>query len=246
LIVQAVGTPYKEEAQVAYTMAQKILLENGLTMSEVDALTADEQRKLAANEGMTTMGKRHVDWLLRLARIIARNFRVRHYVYHNGWGKYQTHHIRMVGLADDVTVARDVYASARAVAERLATAYAKEPGVLLGHLCQTRGAVSLSEVNAADKAAATRQIKGIWLEGFLDGLEARFAEQVKASASMAPSRSPRRRRPRITPRDNGLEASSCCCKLLGMRQDHPVACRTDMTPYRAADRCVARQKGGRA
>jgi hypothetical protein len=95
-IAQAEGTPYKEEAQVAYTMAQKILLENGLTMSEVDALTADEQRKLVANEEMTNMGKRHVDWLLRLARIIARNFRVRHYIYHHRWGKYQTHHIRMV------------------------------------------------------------------------------------------------------------------------------------------------------
>jgi hypothetical protein len=185
LIAQAEGTPYKEEAQVAYTMAQKILLENGLTMSEVDALTADEQRKLVANEEMTNMGKRHVDWLLRLARIIARNFRVRHYIYHHRWGKYQTHHIRMVGLAEDVTVARDVYASARAVAERLATAYAKAPGVLLDHLRQTRGAVSLSDVSAAEKAVATRQIKGIWREGFLDGLEARFAEQVKASASMA-------------------------------------------------------------
>jgi hypothetical protein len=45
--------------------------------------------------------------------------------------------------------------------------------------------ISLSDVSAAETAAATRQIKGIWLEGFLDGLEARFAEQVKASASMA-------------------------------------------------------------
>jgi hypothetical protein len=55
LIAQAEGTPYKEEAQVAYTMAQKILLENGLTMSEVDALMADEQRKLVANSYVDSM-----------------------------------------------------------------------------------------------------------------------------------------------------------------------------------------------
>jgi hypothetical protein len=54
-IAQAEGTPYKEEAQVAYTMAQKILLENGLTMSEVDALMADEQRKLVANSYVDSM-----------------------------------------------------------------------------------------------------------------------------------------------------------------------------------------------
>jgi hypothetical protein len=28
-------------------------------------------------------------------------------------------------------------------------------------------------------------------------------------------------------------ASSSCCKMLGMRQGHPIACRTDMFPCRA-------------
>jgi hypothetical protein len=185
LIAQAEGTPYKEEAQVAYTMAQRILLEHGLTMQEVDALSQEDQKTLVENADLVSMGRRHCDWLLSLARVIALNFRCKLYISHTGWGSSQAHHIRLVGLAEDVTVARDVYASARAVAERLATAYAKEPGVLLGHLRQTRGVVSLSDVSAGQKAAATRQIKGIWLEGFLDGLEARFAEQVKASASMA-------------------------------------------------------------
>jgi hypothetical protein len=126
LLRQADGTSFKEEAETAILMAQRILAENGMTMEEVDALSHEEQKKLGANEQMVTMGHRHSEWLLSLARVICRQFRTKHYINHTGWGAQEKHHIRIVGLAEDVAICRDVYTYARETAERLAKAYAKQ------------------------------------------------------------------------------------------------------------------------
>jgi hypothetical protein len=185
LLRQADGTSYKEEAETALLMAQRILCEHGMTMEEVDALSHEEQKTLVANEQMVTMGHRHSEWLLNLARVLCRQFRCKHYINHTGWGQQKKHHIRIVGLAEDVAVCRDVYAYARQTAERLAKAYAKQPGVVMDHIISKDYWYRCAEPAPDQKAAATKEVKAIWLDGFCEGLKAKFAEQLTRSESMA-------------------------------------------------------------
>jgi hypothetical protein len=184
LLRQADGTSFKEEAETAILMAQKVLAENGMTMEEVDALSAEEQKTLVANEQVVSMGYYHNEWLLSLARVLCRQFRTKHYISHT-WQQRQKHHIRVVGLAEDVAVVRDVYAYARQTAERLAKAYAAQPGVVGDHLYQKDPWKWESEWSPAQKAAGNREVQKLWLEGFCEGLAARFKEQVQFSESMA-------------------------------------------------------------
>jgi Protein of unknown function (DUF2786) len=185
LLRQADGTSYKEEAETALLMAQRILCEHGMTMEEVDALSHEEQKTLVANEQMVTMGHRHSEWLLNLARVLCRQFRCKHYINHTGGGQQKKHHIRIVGLAEDVAVCRDVYAYARQTAERLAKAYAKQPGVVMDHIISKDYWYRYCEPTPAQKAAANKEVQALWKEGFIKGLQDKFREQVERSESMA-------------------------------------------------------------
>jgi hypothetical protein len=133
---------------------------------------------------MVSMGYYHNEWLLALARVLCKNFRCRHYISHT-WQPRTQHYIRIVGLAEDVAVCRDVYAYARQTAERLAKAYAKKPGVVENHLYQKDSWRFFSEWSPAQKAAANKEMQRSFLQGFCEGLEAKFREQVQRSESMA-------------------------------------------------------------
>jgi hypothetical protein len=67
----------------------------------------------------------------------------------------------------------------------LAKAYAKKPGVVLDHIISKDYWYRYAEPTPSQKAAANREIQKVWLEGFCEGLKAKFKEQVQQSESLA-------------------------------------------------------------
>jgi hypothetical protein len=192
LLAQAAGTPYPQEAQTAYTMAQKLMLENGISAAEVDALPRSEQEALVADEVIDQPTTYYLEWALDLAEVVAENFRCkalwRMRTRRSDGVKVPTI-LRFVGLIDDVVVARDVYRSVTQEAPRLAKEYSHAPGCVETYLANLYDLdPSLPHpwaFDAADRRWAHRELQTSFLKRFLEGLEVQFREQVDADPSLA-------------------------------------------------------------
>jgi hypothetical protein len=193
LLAKAQTTNFEAEAQTFLAKAQEILAENGLSMAEIEALSEEQQRAMVTSSEPYVMGKHVIDWKGRLAQVIAHNFRCLIF-YGYKWDRAAGRNDRtivMMGMGEDVAVARDVFVAAVDVVERLSKAYVASVSE------EDRAMVSLnrkrrdywgdwedhSERGAA--IAVSRKLRTAWIGGFISGLAQKFEEQKRALPSMA-------------------------------------------------------------
>jgi uncharacterized protein DUF2786 len=192
LLAHAEGTTFPEEAWSAYAMAQRIMLENGLTAAEVDALPSEEQQKLVADEAIDQPTAYWREWCMHLQEIIANNHRVKSY-YGTRPGRDGTrvpYALHFVGLADDVALARAVYRSVCQTAPRLAKAYSALPGRVEAYLAgvdvqDLQEGLRYYQGTPQERRDAHRRIQRGFLEAFLEGLADQYKDQLASDQSLA-------------------------------------------------------------
>ncbi|GAB2023419.1 hypothetical protein RyT2_24950 [Pseudolactococcus yaeyamensis] len=111
-----------EESRTALAIAQELMMT--YEISEEDLFSYKEQERL--NEVITTVvhsGKPH-KWLYRLARIIARNFRVKYYCLES-----EIIEFCFLGLTSDVQIAEVVFQYAKGSVAYFARAYMQQPEI---------------------------------------------------------------------------------------------------------------------
>lgn len=156
------GDPESNEAKSALLMAQRIMAENGINEVEFQASSEDTQQKEVLDEYATEFEKLSW-WKKSLGRVIAQNFRC--YSYLNKCNGYTR--LAFMGLKQDAEIAIVVFSFAtdyiRFGADLFMKAYRKEYISKNGH----RPSISQQ-----------RGVRNNYVEGWISGLEAQYAEQV--------------------------------------------------------------------
>lgn len=160
LLALAVDKSNINESENALLMAQKLMAEHNISMSQVDAVDVD--RKPEVVERYASYSSRNMPWwYLSLARIIADNFQVAYLV---GVKPSKQRHkpgtpqqIIFVGLQEDVELAVEVYQFALDAIKYHADKYARW---------------------MYSKGHPMHGLRDAFTEGFLTGLKEKFEKQV--------------------------------------------------------------------
>ena len=146
---------FAEEAEIAMLKAQQLLVEHGLSLSDVSEEAIEKNVvTLDADE----LGQK-VHWRGLLSVIVGSNFRC--VPYWNGWGNH--YRLRFIGLETDAQVAKQVYQAARDAVEKLVRKHLDE------RKKEYRRSLTISEA---------MRIRSSFVGGFLDELREKFREQV--------------------------------------------------------------------
>lgn len=162
----ALGDTHKNtnenEAMAAMLKAQEILAKYGKTLGDVNFEDDTQVNKEVMEDGVTDYHKVQ-KWEKDLAGVIARNFRCE-YFWRTRSAGYRTgvSKIFFLGLKEDVEVALDVYRFALDVMPFLAKRYCIDHGI--------------------SGAGLIKRSKLAYLSGFVNGLEAKFQQQVTTMA----------------------------------------------------------------
>lgn len=154
-----------EESQSAFILAQKLMIQYGIDAREVeDGNLANEPDQI--DEESVTIYKRLYWWERRLAQIISKNFRVKHFLNAKYVGQQQKRRIVFYGFGRDLELAKEMYILAYEVlvfhSKLFVDQYYKESALLKRN------------------RYVTESLKSSYINGFLMGLEERFEEQVSA------------------------------------------------------------------
>lgn len=156
------GDPESNEAQTALLMAQRFMAENGINEMEVGNPAEETQHKEVLDDYATEFEKL-AWWKKSLGRIIAQNFRC--YSYLNKRKGYTR--LAFMGLKQDAEIAIFAFSFAtdylRFGADIFMKAYRKEYVLSHGY----RPGISQQ-----------REVRNNYVEGWISGLEAQYAEQV--------------------------------------------------------------------
>lgn len=154
-----------EESQSAFILAQKIMLQYGIDATEVedDNLISEADQ---INEESVTVAKRLYWWERRLAQIISQNFRVKYFLKTVASQQQQKKRIVFYGFGRDLALAKEMYLLAYEVLVFHAKVFVDQMYKDNPQLKRTR--------------YVTENVKSSYMNGFLLGLEERFAEQVSA------------------------------------------------------------------
>ncbi len=152
VLALSTNNPSVEEGQTAMLLAQKMMMENNITMSDVSV--SEIQTKEAIDQ-IVSSDSRSPWWYQGLASIIVKNFKCFMYISRNRIDR--TTSIKFVGIKNDVETARHVYL------------YAIE---VLSYNCK-------KYMNKNKDRISTNGIKNQYILGFLQGLKDKFEEQVK-------------------------------------------------------------------
>jgi hypothetical protein len=154
---------FEAEAESAILKAQELLLQHGLTMTDVEADPSEEKPKVAATEAVDHGRKNVPGWHKRLAVTIARNFRCEvftdFYDEYDGSGR----HIKFLGLEEDAVSAKVTMEFAIRAGNAMWKRFKKE------HV-------------HSGSSRTTTAIRNDYFRGFVKGIETRFAEQVTEKA----------------------------------------------------------------
>lgn len=152
VLALASNNPSAEEGQNAMLMAQKMMIENNISMSDVTISEIKTKEVLTQTVEQTKMSSW---WHLNLAAIISDNFKCFNYTSRN---KYEgITNIKFVGLKNDVETAKSVYLYAIEVVSYNSRKY----------------------VSTNKTRISTKGMKNEYIFGFLQGLKDKFAEQIK-------------------------------------------------------------------
>lgn len=156
------GDPESNEAQTALLMAQRFMAENGINEVEVGDPNEEIQQKEVLDNYATDFEKLSW-WKKSLGRVIAQNFRC--YSYLNKCKGYTR--LAFMGLKEDTEIAIIAFSFAtdyiRFGADLFMKAYRKEYILRHGY----RPSISQQ-----------RGVRNNYVEGWISGLEAQYAEQV--------------------------------------------------------------------
>lgn len=106
------NNPSEEEAKAAALKAQKLMAEYHIEMCDIDDIAGDEITELSVE---VESGNK---WKYRLAQIVSRNYRCRHY-YRGSW------YIVFYGHETDVKIASEVYKMLFSTGKKLCSRYAQ-------------------------------------------------------------------------------------------------------------------------
>ena len=141
-----------EESMSALAKAQELMLQHNI--DESDVFHYKQEQKSEAVINTVIYEGRPQKWLYRLARIIAKNFRVRYY-YVSG----KPIELHFVGIVSDVQIAQITFEYARGSASYCARQFLQLPEI-------------------RRKYKRKWQLKQDYLEGYLKGLSQTFRKQV--------------------------------------------------------------------
>lgn len=160
------NNPNEEEAQSAFLMAQKLMVKNDISLSQID-IDSNETRDI--KEGQVTVHKKLYWWERLLAAVMSENFRVKYFL---NWkrkaGSNRKNAIFFMGFESDVQLAKEMYLLAYEAIVHFSKEYT-ETYYEENNLMRTRG--------------NTIMIKDSYMKGFIDGLENKFEEQVQEMRS---------------------------------------------------------------
>lgn len=153
-LLRLAGGGKDDEGQSALLMAQRLLADNRLSMSDISMGESKEIQKNVV-EGDGTEYTRLQWWMKSLANIIGENFRC--YSYIRSYGRKTK--IIFLGLEEDIAIAKTVYDFALSSIKFHSDAYCKRN-------------------NIVGDRAKTMAIKNDYISGYLSGLQTMFKEQV--------------------------------------------------------------------
>jgi hypothetical protein len=153
VLALANNNPSAEEGQTAMLLAQKMMAENNISMSDV-SITEIKTREVV-NQAVEE-SKMSSWWHQNLAVIIADNFKCSAYI--SRQHRTGITSIKFVGLKNDVELAKQIYL------------YAIE---VISYNCKKY------VVSEKRTRISTKGMKNQYIIGFLEGLKDKFAEQVK-------------------------------------------------------------------
>lgn len=111
-----------EEAENALLMAQRLMAQYGLEMSDVQDVAEQAKKEIIKGYGMDK-SERRVWWKGRLANVIADNFRC--YTYFTNYGDGSMN-VRFLGVKEDVEIAVELFKYASKVVEHISRKYVKD------------------------------------------------------------------------------------------------------------------------
>lgn len=152
VLALASNNPSAEEGQTAMLLAQKMMAENNISMSDV---SVTEIKTKEVVDQVVDSSRRMSWWQNHLGGIIADNFKCGIYINKNR--REGTTNIKFVGLKNDVELAKQIYLYAVEVISHNYKEY----------------------VRKNSDRMFTKGIKNQYILGFLEGLKEKFSEQIK-------------------------------------------------------------------
>lgn len=163
LLALSENNPNEEEAQSAFVMAQRLMIDNDLSMSEIK-ISPGQERKI--DRGKVTIHKKLFWWERKLAGIMSENFRVKHYL---NWmkpsGSNRKDAIYFMGFESDVKLAKEMYL----LAYEAILHYSKK---YVDNYYEER-------IGLYRERKITMQVKNSYMVGFLEGLKSKFDKQIE-------------------------------------------------------------------
>ncbi|MEC1158733.1 DUF2786 domain-containing protein [Cytobacillus horneckiae] len=150
-----------EESQTAFLMAQKLMIKNDISISEID--TNIEHKDI--QDGQITSYKKLYWWEHELANIMSKNFKVKSYI-NSKYLQNSIHKKRAImflGYESDVVLAKEMYL----LAYEALTFYANE---FVNSYYENHAYLRERRI--------TENIKSSYMRGFLSGLKQKFVEQL--------------------------------------------------------------------
>ncbi|MCD5233643.1 DUF2786 domain-containing protein [Enterococcus faecalis] len=154
-----------EESQSAFILAQKLMIQYNIDKNEVEQLSIDSENDVIGEESVTIY-KRLYWWERQLALIISENFRVKNFLNNNYSGRQKKRRIVFYGFGRDLELAKEMYILAYEV--------------ILFHSKNFIDNYYLENPEISRSRYMTNSLKASYINGFLEGLEQRFNEQVSA------------------------------------------------------------------
>ncbi|EPQ8988819.1 DUF2786 domain-containing protein [Listeria monocytogenes] len=149
-----------EEGQTAFIFAQRLMLENNIKESEI---SDDETAMELIAENNVTIYKKLFWWERSLANVIADNFRVKLFYKVRGSGSTKKSAIIFFGLEKDLELAKEMYLLAYEAVVFHSKVYVND---------------IYKQTNEKRERYFTEQLKTSYTRGFLDGMDAKFREQI--------------------------------------------------------------------
>lgn len=171
------------EAEQALLQAQRLMAANGLAEGEIGDLSETELEPIieVQTESVLRRGSHHLGGL---ASVIAGNFRCKAYYANGSWAEQQARRLNrqaprtrltFLGRKADVEIAVDVYKAAREAMEAGLVSY------LAGEKDRLFRQAGIPKDARWAKSSTLNPVKSTFRHGFVSGLEAKFASQVRSS-----------------------------------------------------------------